>query len=113
MHEFAITQSMFEIVMNYAREAQAKKVTEINLVIGEMTGVVVDSVKLYLDFLSKDTIVEGAMISIKSITATAKCRNCGNTFELKEYDWMCPDCKEFGFEIISGKELFIKSIEVE
>ena len=54
MHELSITQSMLEIVLKQAEQAHAKKVTKINLVIGEMTGVVSDSVQFYLDFLTKE-----------------------------------------------------------
>ena len=51
---------MFDLVMEQARKAEAKRVAKINLVIGEMTGVVGDSVQFYFDFLSKGTIAEGS-----------------------------------------------------
>ena len=53
MHELAITQSMFELVLEQAEKAKAKKVDKINLVIGEMTGVVGDCVQFYFNFLSQ------------------------------------------------------------
>ncbi|GAH53158.1 unnamed protein product [marine sediment metagenome] len=40
MHELAITQNMLDLVLEKAGEAEAKEVKRINLVIGEMTGVV-------------------------------------------------------------------------
>ena len=113
MHELAITQSMFDIVLKQAEQVQAKKVTKINLVIGEMTGVVSESVQFYLDFLTKDTVAEGAVVSIKIVPLKAQCRNCNQTFEVKEFDWTCPDCKGGSVEIIDGKELFVESIEVD
>jgi hydrogenase nickel incorporation protein HypA/HybF len=113
MHELAITQSMFDIVLKQAEQVQAKKVTKINLVIGEMTGVVSESVQFYLDFLTKDTVAEGAVVSIKMVSPKALCINCKQTFELKPFDWTCPNCKGNGVEIISGKELFLESIEVD
>lgn len=112
MHELAITQSMFDIVMQYANRDQAKKVTKINLVIGEMTGVVSDSVQFYLDFLSKGTVAEGAAVSFVNVPAKAKCLACANTFEVKEFQWQCPQCDGISLEIITGKELFVESIEV-
>jgi len=112
MHELAITQSMFDIVLKQAEQARAKKVIGINLVIGEMTGVVAQSVQFYLDFLTKGTLAEGALVNLKMIPPKAQCRNCQQTFELKEFDWACPNCKSNGVEIIAGKELFVESIEV-
>ncbi len=113
MHEFAITQSMFDIVLQHAEKAKAKKVTKINLVIGEMTGVVGESVQFYLDLLAKNTVAEGAKVSITMMPPKAQCRNCNHIFELKEFDWSCPDCKGDSVEVISGKELFVESIEVD
>jgi len=113
MHELAITQSMFDIVLKQAEQVQAKKVTKINLVIGEMTGVVSDSVQFYLDFLTKNTIAEGAIVDIKMVPAQAQCGNCSRTFELKEFDWTCPNCQGKIINVIAGKELFLESIEVD
>ena len=113
MHELAITQSMFDIVLKQAEKAHAKKVTKINLVIGEMTGVVADSVQFYLDFMTKDTIAEGAAVSFRIVPAKAQCRNCNRIFELPEFDWTCPNCKGTIIDVIAGKELFVESIEVD
>jgi hydrogenase nickel incorporation protein HypA/HybF len=113
MHELAITQSMFDIVLKQAEKAQAKKVTKINLVIGEMTGVVGDSVQFYLEFLSKGTVAEGTAVSVTMIPPKAQCRNCRQTFELAQFEQACPNCKKSGMDIVAGNELFVESIEVD
>jgi hydrogenase nickel incorporation protein HypA/HybF len=113
MHELAITQSLFDIVMEKAKESGARKVSSINLVIGEMTGVVGDSVRFYVDLLSKDTIAEGVTLNIDIVPTKALCRNCGKTFELEEFNWNCPYCSSTAWEVTGGKELFVESIEVE
>ena len=113
MHEFSITQSMLEIVLKQAEQAHAKKVTQINLIIGEMTGIVSDSVQFYLDILTKKTIAENAVVSFTIVPSKAKCRNCNQIFELKEFDWTCPHCQGKIIDVISGKELIVESIEVE
>ena len=113
MHELSITQSLFDVVMEQAKQSGAKKVGSINLVIGEMTGVVGDSVCFYMDFLSKNTIAEGVTLNIKVVPTQARCRACDKTFELGEFNWNCPDCGGTGLKITGGNELFIESIEVE
>ena len=113
MHELAITRSMLEIVLQQADQAHAKKVTKINLVIGEMTGVVSDSVQFYLDILTKATIAADARVYFTIVPSKAKCRNCHQTFELQKFDWTCPNCRGNIIDVISGKELFVQSIEVE
>ena len=113
MHELTITQSMLELVLEQAKKAEAKKVGQINLVLGEMTGVVGDCVQFYFNFLSQGTIAEGAVISFAMIPPKARCQGCGKNFELKEFDWTCPYCQGNAMEITAGKELFVESIEVE
>jgi len=113
MHELAITQNMFDLVIEQAKKAEAKKVGKINLVIGEMTGVVSDCVQFYFDFISKGTLAEGAALSFAMVPSKAQCRDCGKTFELKEFDWTCPHCGGSSLQIVAGKELFVESIEVE
>ena len=113
MHELAITKSMLDIVLEEAKKAGAKEVGKINLVIGEMTGFVQDSVQFYFDFLSKGTLAEGATLSFTAVPIRARCRGCGKLFETKEFDWVCPDCGGNSLDITSGKELFVESIEVE
>jgi hydrogenase nickel incorporation protein HypA/HybF len=104
---------MLNLVLEQAEKAGAKEVGKINLVIGEMTGVVSDCVQFYFDFLSKGTLAEGAALAFKIVPTTAKCRVCAKNFELKEFDWTCPYCHANNMEIVAGKELFVESIEVE
>jgi len=113
MHELAITQGLFDVIMEQAKQSGAKRVGGINLIIGEMTGVAGASVQYYVNFLSKGTIAEGVALNIKVIPAQVRCRNCDKTFELGELIWNCPDCGGTDLEITGGKELFIDSIEVD
>ncbi len=110
MHELAITQSMLNLVLEQAEKAGAKEVGKINLVIGEMTGVVGECVQFYFDFLSRGTIADGAALAIKAVSTQARCRGCDKLFELKENAWTCPSCRGYDIEIVVGTELFVESI---
>ena len=113
MHELAITQSMLDLVVEQAKKVKAKRVEKINLVIGEMSGIVGECIDFYFEFMSKDTIAHGAILSFKKIPIQVCCSNCGQLFTPKELDWSCPSCQNRGIEIVTGKELYIESIEVE
>ena len=113
MHEYSITQSMLSLALEKANEAKASKITQINLVIGELSGIVDECVQFYFDFLSKDTIAAGAGLSFARTPTKLRCRKCEAVFSPKNYDWSCPDCHEAGIEIISGRECYMESIEVE
>ena len=113
MHELSITQSMLDLVLEQAEKAGAREVGRINLVIGEMTGIVEECVQFYFGFISRGTIAEGADLSFKRVPSRARCRACDKLFELEEFEWTCPHCGGAELEIVEGKELFIESIEVE
>jgi len=113
MHELAITQSIFDIVLEQAEKTKARRVSKVNLVIGEMTGVVSDCVQFYFDFISKGTLAEGAALSFVMVPPKARCQGCDKLFELKEFERTCPSCGGNKLQIVAGKELFVESIEVE
>lgn len=113
MHEYSITESMLALALEKANEAKAGKIIRINLVVGELSGVVSECVQFYFDFLSKDTIASGADLSFETTPTKLRCRNCDAVFSPNSHDWSCPDCHEAGVEIVSGRECYMESIEVE
>ena len=113
MHEYSITQSMLSLALEKAGEAKAGKITRINLVVGELSGIVDECIQFYFDFLSKDTIASGAGLSFERKPTTLRCRHCEAVFTPRNHDWSCPDCNEAGIEVISGRECYMESIEVE
>jgi len=113
MHELSVTQAMLDIALDKAKAAKAEKITKINLVIGEMSGIVDDCVQFYFDFLSKDSIASGTTLSFKRIPMQVRCRKCGSSFSPDNSLWSCPQCNEWDVEIIAGREFYVDSIEVE
>jgi len=113
MHELGITENIVNIVLDKAREAQASKITEINLVVGELSGFAPDCIQFYFDFLSKDTIAEEATLHFDLASAQFRCRNCSTVFHPKDVEWICPECHGQNVEVTGGRELYIKSMEVE
>lgn len=113
MHELVITQSLLDTVLDEAKAAKANKVTRINLIVGELSGVASDSVQFYFDILKKDTAVQEATIDFKPVPAQLRCRDCGTDFPPADGLWVCPNCGSYSIEIISGRDCYIESIEVE
>jgi len=112
MHEFSITQSILSIAVEKASEANASKITQINVVIGEISGIVSDCVNFYFDFLSKDTIAAEASLNFTRVPFKLHCRNCDTTFTPENYNWTCPNCQEHQSEVASGGECYLESIEI-
>ena len=113
MHEFGITENIVKIALDKANEVEAARISQINLVVGELTGFSPDSILFYFDFFSKDTIAEKATLHFESPPARFRCRNCSTNFFSKDSKWDCPECHSRSIEILGGRELYIESLEVE
>ena len=114
MHELSVMQNILDIVVEHAEKYNAASVTKINLEIGDLAGVIPEWMQMYFDFVSKGTIAEKAELCINNVPAVIKCRSCDNEFRLAKDNWQffCPACDSTDVEILSGREYFIKSIEV-
>jgi len=113
MHELGITENIVNIALAKAGEAQASRISQINLVIGEMSGFVADCIQFYFDSLSRDTIAQGAVLHFELVPAQLRCRNCSTVFSPQDTIWSCPECRGQSVEISKGRVLYIESIEVE
>lgn len=113
MHELSITQSILSIALEQAEAAQAGKIIKVNLTIGELAGFVDDCIQFYFDLFSKDTIAAKASLSFHRPPTKLRCRGCATTFSPDNLNWACPNCGEQKIEIVSGRECYVESIEVE
>lgn len=113
MHELAITENVLNLVLDEAKAAQASRVTKVSLVIGELSGVVGDCVQFYFDFLRKDSAAEEAILDFKLVPAELRCRDCLTVFNPQDSLWICPNCQSSSIEVVSGRDCYIESIEVE
>jgi hydrogenase nickel incorporation protein HypA/HybF len=114
MHELSVTQSILDIALRHAERANAHRILGINLVIGDLTGFVDNSIQFYFDFLSKETLAQGARLNFERIAPRARCHACGAEYAPPDSRlWTCPECEALGGEVIAGREFSVASIEVE
>jgi hydrogenase nickel incorporation protein HypA/HybF len=113
MHEQSIVESILALALDNARKADANKILKIHLVVGELSGVLDQSVGFYFGFLSRNTIASQASICFKHVPAQLLCRTCNMVFLPQRLDFHCPICKEQQVEIVAGRELYVDSLEVE
>jgi hydrogenase nickel incorporation protein HypA/HybF len=113
MHELAVTESILTIAEKHALQANAKKVTDIFLVIGNLSSIVDDSVTFYWEMISKGTVCEDSVIHFNRLPAKMYCLACDHTFEIPGELIPCPNCGSYQLKIQSGEEFFLESIEIE
>jgi hydrogenase nickel incorporation protein HypA/HybF len=113
MHELSVTEEILRVAVEHAERAQARRITDIHLVVGNLSTIVDDSVQFYFDFLSPDTIAAGAKLHFTRVPACLRCRQCGHEFEPQAMDWRCPTCGALGGDVLTGREFYLDSLEVE
>lgn len=113
MHELSVTQSILDIALAHARRAGANRILRIHLTVGELSGIVSDSVQFYFDFVSRDTPADGAELTFRRVPALFRCKACQAEYEPDGARWACPECGEVQPEVVGGRELSVHSIEVE
>ena len=112
MHEQSIVESLLTLALRNAEQAQAEHIIGINVVVGELSGVVEDAVNFYFNFLARDTIANGATINYKRVPVKMRCRGCRTVFEPERLDLHCPECDGQEVDIIAGRELYLESLEI-
>ncbi len=114
MHELSITQNLLEITLRHAEKAQAKKVNQLNVVIGQMSSIVDESVQFYWDIVAKDTLAEGSKLHFERVPGALHCLSCQAQFPLPgDQNFLCPHCQSARVRIAGGDEFRLDSIDVE
>jgi len=113
MHELGITQQIVNIAIKHGEKNNAEKITDLYLIIGELSSVIDDSVQFYWDMIAENTICEGAKLHFKRVPAIFKCQDCSIEYQLQEGELSpCPACKSSQMEIIQGNEFHLESINI-
>ncbi|OJU12662.1 MAG: hydrogenase maturation nickel metallochaperone HypA [Clostridiales bacterium 43-6] len=113
MHELSITKQIVAICEDFAGKHSASKVTKINLVVGEATGYIAESIRFYFDILAKDSICKDAKITLETVKPLLLCTSCQQYFERVPFSFDCPLCGGQGEPTEIGREFYVKSIEIE
>lgn len=113
MHELAVTQNILEICLRHAEKAHAARVTDINLVVGQFSSIVDDSVQFYWDIVADGTIAKGAVLHFNRIPGEMTCGSCGHAFRPTDREFQCPSCGSSAVRITRGDEFRVESIDVE
>jgi hydrogenase nickel incorporation protein HypA/HybF len=122
MHEFSFAYNIFKVAEATALKYNAKKITEVQLEIGELTLIVPRLLKESFKMATKGSIAEGAELQIIITPGKIRCRNCGkeSSVSLDENAYLtglqlfqCRHCQSQDTEIIDGKKANVKNIKIQ
>lgn len=112
MHELSVALGIVNIAEHETKKAHAKSVELIELEIGVLAGIEMESLEFVWPTAVYNTVLENALKKINIIEGKAKCIDCDSIFKIEHLYDSCPNCQSNFKGIIQGKELRVKALEV-
>ena len=111
MHELGIMYHIVDQVLRVVETNQLTEVESIVLQVGELSSVVPRYLHACYPPAVDGTVLENTKLEIETLIANGVCKSCGKVYPLIENLKICPKCQSEDFEIISGREFYLKEIK--
>lgn len=109
----AIARNIVDIAIAAAEKGNARRIVRVNVLAGELRGIIPAQLILCFGLMSENTIASGAHLGLETAPLIARCRKCEEDFAVKDFSCICPGCQGQDVQVISGTELRVRDIEVE
>jgi hydrogenase nickel incorporation protein HypA/HybF len=113
MHEMSIAMNLIELASAAAQAEGAGRIRTIELEIGVLAGVMPEALEFCFEAAARDTLAEGATLTIVSIPAAGRCLDCGQESPMSSLASQCAHCGAWLLNITTGNELKIKAITID
>ena len=109
MHELKAATDILNIVLKEAESASKNsKITDIYLVIGELSSYIDDSLAMYFSEIAEGTVASDAKLHFNRVPARFYCGACGKDYLKRGSDFTCDTCGEIGkLDRDSAKEFYV------
>jgi hydrogenase nickel incorporation protein HypA/HybF len=108
VHELSIAESIVAAVSEKVVDVSIRRV---RVEIGRLSGVVPDALRFCFELATSGTALQGATLEIVSSPGRGRCRECHTEFDTDDLVVMC-GCGSVDVEVIGGRELLIREVEV-
>lgn len=112
MHEMSIAVGLVELAEEQARGAGARRINSLEVEIGALAGVEIDALTFCYEAARRGTLCDDARLDIITLEGRGRCGECGREMGADFHVAFCPDCGR-GLEILQGRELRLRSLNVE
>ncbi len=124
MHEYSAACSIVDAALQAAKNHSIKKITKVNVEVGEFTFLIPEQLEFNFEIASQKTMLEGAKLNITLIPGQIRCIDCGFEGDARGEEDLppqvamfapmkCPNCGSSATTITGGKDFVISNIEVE
>lgn len=108
-----IANSVLEAVRSEMQRYPEARPAKVGLRIGGMAAVDQESLRFCFEALAGGTDLESLQLEIEICPRRHRCKDCGNEFNIADYNFQCPACCALNSECISGDELELAYVEIE
>jgi len=116
MHELPIIDRILKIALKHAQANKITKIVTIKIRIGKLSDLEEEWIQRYFRYLSRGSLAEGAKVRIEWMPIRMRCNNCQESYEVDRKNMMdrvCPACGGKDGNLLSGKEYYVKEMEVQ
>ncbi len=112
MHELSIAQNIVDIVHENVPEEELNQVKSIKVKIGEMAGIVAESLEFCFIAITSDTPLSNSKLQIEKVPFMLYCNNCNTETSNDIGIRMCSNCGSYDTTIKSGTEMNVTEVEL-
>ncbi len=113
MHELSLAMEVIELAVREAEKNRISVILEMEIEVGDLSGVEADTFRSALEMIVRDTILENTLINVVRTPALGYCSNCNNEYEMRERLATCPLCRAYPSAIRGGQDFRLVSILAE
>lgn len=109
----SIALGILDIVRASAREAAAEIVHSVEIEVGRLAGVEIGALEFSFDIAKAQAGLDQAELIVHEVPARCRCLACGGISDQDSLWAACPGCGGHRLEVTQGRELRVRSIEVD
>lgn len=114
MHEITLCQNAVEIMQQFARKNNARKITSVWIEIGALSCVEPEAVQFCFELVCRETLAEGCELHLAILAAESWCDTCRQAIALLSPGVpICPQCGGRDVRMVADDGMKIKRIEIE
>ncbi|MCE1245348.1 MAG: hydrogenase maturation nickel metallochaperone HypA [Firmicutes bacterium] len=111
----SIAVNIFRIIREKLKEMYSGyyPVKKVRVVVGKMSTVVPEALEFCFQSAGCGTIFDGAKFELVEIPMKIACQDCKEEMAIDEPFLFCRKCESFNVEVVSGRELYVDTFEID
>jgi len=102
--------NLVDLALETAQKAQAKRITHIELEMGTLSGVMKAALVTCFEVAKQNTLAHDCQLKITEIPGRGQCPVCHYEGQIQSFANRCPECGNWGMNVLAGKTLRITTI---